>query len=47
MAHWLTPLGNSISNGGLIPDIEVKLNKENTKDEKDPTMEAAVKYLTK
>ena len=47
VAHWLTPLGNSISNGGLIPDIEVKLNKENTKDEKDPTMEAAVKYLTK
>lgn len=47
VAHWLTPLGKSISNGGLVPDIEVKLNKENTKDGRDPQLEAAVKYLTK
>lgn len=47
VAHWLTPNGNSISNGGLIPDIEVKLTPENTKDGKDPQMEAAVKYLLK
>lgn len=45
VAHWFTPLGNSISNGGLIPDIEIKLTKENTKDGRDPIKEAAVKYL--
>lgn len=45
VAHWFTPLGNSISSGGLTPDIEVKLTKENTKDGKDPVMEKAVEYL--
>lgn len=47
VAHWLTPLGNSISSGGLTPDIEVKLTPENTKDGKDPVIEKAVEYLTK
>ena len=47
VAHWFTPLGKSISNGGLTPDIEVKLTPENTKDGNDPQMNAAVKYLTK
>jgi carboxyl-terminal processing protease len=47
VAHWLTPLGKSISNGGLTPDIEVKITAENTKGGKDPQMDAAVKYLTK
>ena len=45
VAHWFTPLGNSISNGGLTPDIEVKLTPENTKNGRDPQLEAAVKYL--
>ena len=47
VAHWLTPLGTSISNGGLAPDIEVKLTSENTKDGNDPQLNAAVKYLLK
>lgn len=47
VAHWFTPLGNSISNGGLTPDIEVKLTAENVKDGNDPQLNAAVKYLTK
>ncbi|MFH0804084.1 MAG: S41 family peptidase [Candidatus Zambryskibacteria bacterium] len=47
VAHWFTPLGRSISNGGLVPDIEVKLTPENTKDGNDPQLNAAVKYLTK
>ena len=47
VAHWFTPLGKSISNGGLTPDIEVKLTPENTKGGKDPQMDAAVKYLLK
>jgi len=47
VAHWLTPLGNSISNGGLQPDIEVKLTPENTNGGVDPQLNAAVKYLMK
>ena len=47
VAHWFTPLGKSISSGGLTPDIEVKLTPENTKNGKDPVMEAAVKFLLK
>jgi len=46
VAHWLTPLGNSISNGGLTPDIKVELTKENTANDKDPVLEKAVEYLT-
>jgi carboxyl-terminal processing protease len=45
VAHWFTPLGKSISENGLAPDIEVKLTPENTKGGKDPQMDAAVKYL--
>jgi carboxyl-terminal processing protease len=47
VAHWLTPMGNSISNGGLTPDIEVKLTPENTKNDNDPQLKAAVDYLIK
>lgn len=47
VAHWFTPLGKSISNGGLTPDIEVKLTPENTKDGRDPVLEKAVEFLTK
>ncbi len=47
VAHWLTPKGNSISNGGLTPDIEVKLTPENTKDGKDLALKKAVEYLMK
>lgn len=45
VAHWLTPLGNSISSGGLAPDIEVKLTEENTKNGRDPALEKAIEYL--
>jgi len=47
VAHWFTPLGNSISDGGLKPDIEVKLTPENTKNGADPQLNAAVRYLMK
>jgi len=47
VAHWFTPLGKSISNGGLTPDIEVKLTPENTKGGNDPQLNAAVEYLLK
>ncbi len=45
VAHWLTPKGNTISDGGLAPDIEVKITPENTKDGNDPQLNEAVKYL--
>lgn len=45
VAHWLTPLGNSISEGGITPDIEVEVNADNTADGADPVLDAAVKYL--
>jgi carboxyl-terminal processing protease len=45
VAHWLTPNGNSISDGGLTPDIEVESTALNTKDGNDPVLDEAVKYL--
>jgi carboxyl-terminal processing protease len=45
VAHWFTPLGKSISEGGLTPDIEIKTTPENTKNGVDPQLNAAVKYL--
>lgn len=47
VAHWLTPFGKSISDGGLTPDIEIKLTPENTKNGRDPILEKAVQYLLK
>lgn len=45
VAHWLTPKGNSISVGGITPDIEVLATPENTKEGADPILDEAVKYL--
>ncbi|MEK7062428.1 MAG: S41 family peptidase, partial [Patescibacteria group bacterium] len=44
VAHWLTPLGNSISSGGLKPQIEVKITPEDVKAGKDPQLDRAVEY---
>ena len=41
IAHWLTPLGNSISEGGITPDIEVKLTPEDVAEGRDPQLERA------
>jgi carboxyl-terminal processing protease len=45
VAHWLTPNGTSISNGGLKPDIEVKTTPENTANGNDPVLNRAIEYL--
>ncbi len=45
VAHWLTPNGNSISNGGLAPDIKVEITPENTKNGADPQLQKAIEYL--
>ena len=47
VARWLTPNGVSISDGGLTPDIEVKLTPEDIEKKRDPQMEKAIELLTK
>jgi carboxyl-terminal processing protease len=46
VARWLTPNGISISEGGLTPDIEVKLTQEDLEKKRDPQMEKAMQLLT-
>lgn len=47
IAKWLTPSGASINKNGLMPEIEIKLTEENTKDGHDPHMEKALEEVTK
>lgn len=46
VAKWLTPNGKSISDGGLTPDIEVKLSEEDLKNKRDAQMDKAIEILT-
>jgi carboxyl-terminal processing protease len=45
IAKWLTPKGNSISEGGLTPDYEVKFTAKDLTDKKDPQMEKAIEVV--
>lgn len=45
IARWLTPLGVSISDGGLKPDIEAKRTAEDFKAQKDPQFDRAIEYF--
>jgi carboxyl-terminal processing protease len=47
IARWLTPNGNSISNGGLEPDIKIERTAEERAVGKDTQMEAALEFLHK
>ncbi len=47
IAHWVLPSGHILENGGLKPDIEVKLTDENVKNKKDPQLDKAMEILTK
>ncbi len=47
IARWLTPNGNSISEGGLAPDIVVKRTPEDRTNDKDPQLDAAIEFLNK
>jgi len=47
IAKWLTPNGKSISDGGLTPDVEVKISEADLKAEKDTQMEKALELLAK
>jgi carboxyl-terminal processing protease len=45
IARWLTPNGNSISDGGLAPDIEILVTEEDREAERDPQLEEAIRFL--
>ncbi len=45
VARWLTPNGNSISEGGLTPDVEVKLTAEDVIAGRDLQMNKAIELL--
>lgn len=45
IARWLTPLGNSISENGLTPDVEIKLTQDDLTKGKDPQTDKAVEVL--
>jgi carboxyl-terminal processing protease len=45
VARWLTPKGVSISQNGIMPDVEVKITAEDVAKGLDPQMDAAVKLL--
>lgn len=45
VARWLTPNGNSISDSGIEPDIEVLLTPEDIETGEDPQIEQAAEFL--
>ncbi len=45
IAKWVTPKGYSISEGGLLPDIEIKPTKADREAKRDPVMEKAIEML--
>lgn len=47
IARWLTPNGLSISKEGLKPDIEVKMEKKDIEENRDPQMDKALDVLSK
>jgi carboxyl-terminal processing protease len=47
IARWLTPNGNSISEGGLTPDIVVERTTEDRMADKDPQLDAAIEFFKK
>jgi len=45
VAKWLTPKGNSISEVGLKPDIEIELSEEDFTEGRDPQLNKAVEII--
>lgn len=45
VAKWLTPNGNSISNNGLEPDVNVEITQEQFEDGLDPQLDKAIELL--
>ena len=47
VAKWYTPLGHSISESGLEPNIKISITDEDLESGRDPQEAAAVDYLLK
>ena len=45
VAKWLTPKGQSISDHGLVPDVEVEITDEDYQNNKDPQLDKALEIL--
>jgi carboxyl-terminal processing protease len=45
IAKWLTPDGNHIDETGIEPDIVVEFTNEDTENDDDPQLNAALEYL--
>jgi carboxyl-terminal processing protease len=46
VAEWLTPLGNSIEEVGIEPDIIIEQTFEDFQADRDPQLERAIEFLT-
>ncbi len=45
IAHWVLPSGKILDNGGLDPDIEVKITDDDIKNKKDPQLDKALEVI--
>jgi len=45
IAHWVLPSGKILENGGLVPDIEVKMTDDDIKNKKDPQLDKAIEVI--
>lgn len=45
MAHWVLPNGGILENGGLSPDIEVKMTEDDVNQKRDPQFDKAMEVL--
>ncbi|MCD6177651.1 S41 family peptidase [bacterium] len=45
VAKWLTPKGQSITESGLKPDIEIKMTEQDYEEKKDPQLQKAIEVV--
>lgn len=45
IAHWVLPSGKILENGGLDPDIEVKITDDDIKNKRDPQLDKAIEVI--
>ncbi|HUX35840.1 MAG TPA: S41 family peptidase [Candidatus Paceibacterota bacterium] len=45
IAHWVLPSGKILENGGLDPDVEVKMTDDDIANKKDPQLDKALEVL--
>lgn len=47
IARWVTPNGTNLSEGGLVPDVEVGITKEDVERGEDPQLKKAIEVVRK